>query len=409
MQRQQEYAVKKPGGKEFMKNETKSRILEIIEESIANGEVAGANILIRKNGEEVFYGERGMADLEAQKKIGRDTIFRLYSMSKPITAVAVMILVERGVIDLAQPVSDFLPEFANLVVEEKGEIYPPKKALSLYHLLNMTAGYNYGDGDSAGARKTEALLREGEKKIHTKEAFTTLGFAKRLSEIPLQFSPDSSWQYGLCADVLGAVVEVASKMKFSEFLKKNIFEPLGMKDTGFFVPEEKQHRLAKAYETVGKELKLFTGDHLIISNSMKEPPVYEAGGAGLVSTIDDYARFAQMLLNGGTLDGVRIMSANTAAFMTSGRLTYDQQKAMRNWKGLEGFTYANLLRIMICPEQACTISRMGEYGWDGWLGCYFSNFPNEKMSILLMQQKKDAGTTTMTRKIRNVILSESEE
>lgn len=389
-----------------MKKETKNRILKIMEETIERGDTAGANILVRKNGEEVFYGERGMADRESNQKIQRDTIFRLYSMSKPVTAAAVMILVERGVLDLAQPVADFLPGFANLHVEENGALVAPQKALTLYHLLNMTSGYSYGDGTTQGAQKTAALLEECKQKMHTEKAVSTVEFANRLGEIPLQFHPDSTWMYGLSADILGAVVEVASGMKYGEFLKKNIFEPLDMRDTNFYVPEEKQHRLAKAYQTVGKELQLFTEDHLVISNSMQCPPAYEAGGAGLVSTIDDYARFAQMLLNGGILEGVRILSPATVEFMTTGQLTDEQQKGLRSWNGMEGFTYANLLRIMVHPEQACTLAKKGEYGWDGWLGCYFANFPKENMSILLMQQEKDAGTTAMTRKIRNVILSE---
>ena len=389
-----------------MKKETKNRILEIIDEAIENGVTAGANILIRKDGEEVFYGERGFADREEKKAIKRDTIFRLYSMSKPVTAVAVMILVERGVIDLAQPVSDFLPGFANLKVEENGELCTPLKDLTLYHLMNMTSGYTYGDGETMGTRATAALIEECKEKMYGPDAVSTVEFANRLGSIPLQFHPDAKWQYGLSADVLGAVVEVASGMQFGEFLKKNLFDPLGMKDTAFYVPREKQGRLAKAYETVGKDMILYEGDHLVISNSMNQPPAYEAGGAGLVSTIDDYARFAQMLLNEGMLEGVRILLPKTVRYLTSGQLTDEQQKGLRSWNGLEGFTYAKLLRIMVHPEQACGLARMGEYGWDGWLGCYFANFPKENMSILLMQQKKDAGTIAMTRKIRNVILSE---
>lgn len=389
-----------------MKKETKNRILEIIDEAIESGVTAGVNILIRKDGEEVFYGERGFADREEKKAVKRDTIFRLYSMTKPVTAVAVMILVERGVLDLAQPVSDFLPGFADLKVEEDGVLHPLKKDLTLFHLINMTSGYTYGDGETIGTRATAALIDECKEKMYGSEAVNTVEFANRLGSIPLQFQPDSTWQYGLSADILGAVVEVASGMKFGEFLKKNLFEPLDMRDTAFWVPEEKQHRLAKAYETVGKDMILFEGDHLVISNSMKQPPAYEAGGAGLVSTIDDYARFAQMLLNGGMLEGVKILSKKTVEYLVNGRLTEDQQKGFRTWNGLEGFTYSKLLRIMVHPEQACGLAKMGEYGWDGWLGCYFANFPKENMSILLMQQKKDAGTIAMTRKIRNVILSE---
>ena len=280
--------------------------------------------------------------------------------------------------------------------------------MTVFHLLNMTSGLTYGSEMTASDRSVLGHIADCMERMYGQDPVSTMEFANGLGRIPLAFSPDSSWCYGLSADVLGAVVEQASGMRFGEFLEKNIFEPLGMKDTGFWVPPEKQERLAKSYEAVEDGMIPYTGDYLAVSNAMKEPPAYEAGGAGLVSTIDDYGKFAQMLLNGGILDGTRILSEETVKYMTTGRLTADQQKALRDWSSLEGFTYSHLLRIMNHPEQAAGLARMGEYGWDGWLSCYFANFPQEQMSILLMQQKKDAGTISMTRKIRNVILSSGE-
>lgn len=136
------------------------------------------------------------------------------------------------------------------------------------------------------------------------------------------------------------------------------------------------------------------------------PPAFESGGAGLVSTIDDYARFAQMLLNGGSLNGVRVMSPRTVRFLTSGELLPDQQKAMDEWLGLEGYTYSHLMRRVRNTGRTSGLSLEGEYGWDGWLGCYFANFPEENMTILMMQQRKDSGTIPLTRKLRNVVLGE---
>jgi len=204
---------------------------------------------------------------------------------------------------------------------------------------------------------------------------------------------------------MGAVIEKVSGMPFGEFLKKEIFDPLGMNDTGFYVPAEKADRLAKVYETVpGSEMVEYTGENLGIENPPFHKPAFESGGAGLISCIDDYAKFVTMLINGGEYNGKRILSENSVKFLTTGALTPEQQKDF-NWDGVQGFSYSHFLRIMNEPEKAVTISRKGEYGWDGWLGCYMANFPSDNMSILIMTQKKDSGTFGLTRKIRNIILA----
>ncbi len=389
-----------------MKDVTKQRIREAIAEAVRDGVTAGANLLIVQDGKEILYEEQGYADLEERTPIRRDTIFRLYSMSKPITAAAAMLLLERGQLDLSQFVSDFLPGYAQLTVEKDGEIVPAQMQMTVHHLLNMTSGLTYGDDVTKSGRQVSALLEEAVQKLHTDEAITTVELADRLGRLPLAFEPDSSWQYGLSADVLGAVIEKASGVRFGEFLKTNLFEPLGMCDTDFWVPQEKRGRLAKSYESVGKgEMRLYTGDNLAVSNDMERPPAYEAGGAGLVSTIDDYAHFMQMLLDRGSYEGKQILAPRTVDYMVSGDLTPAQQEAYRRWVGLEGFSYSHLMRVMRNPAMAAGLAGMGEYGWDGWLGCYMANFPQERISLLLMQQKKDSGTIPLTRKIRNILLS----
>lgn len=390
-----------------MEKITEHRIKELVADAVYDGTIAGANMLVLKDGEEIFYDQQGMADIEQGRPIGRDTIFRLYSMTKPVTSVAAMILLERGQLDLAQPVSDFLPGFAHTTVEKDGEIVPCSVPVTVHHLLNMTSGLTYGDLNTISGKKTMGYLAECVRRLHTEEETGTVEFADYLGTLPLAFEPDSSWHYGLSADVLGAVIEKASGIRFGEFLKQNIFEPLRMDDTDFWVPPQKQERLARVYETLrGGKQRLYTGDNLIVANDMKRPPAYEAGGAGLASTIDDYARFAGMLLNGGELDGERILSPQTVRFLTGGSLTDVQQGAFRKWVGLEGHTYTHLLRRVVDPGQCTTLARADEYGWDGWLGCYMANFPHERMTLLLMMQKKDAGTITLTRKIRNVLLAD---
>ena len=175
-----------------------------------------------------------------------------------------------------------------------------------------------------------------------------------------------------------------------------------MKDTDFYVPKDKQSRFAKVYKTVGNELELFTFPNLGISNEMKQYPAFESGGAGLASTIDDYARFTQMLLNRGTLDGKRILSERTAQFMTCGKLEKCQQQTFDDWIGMDGFSYANLVKVMHEPERACMMCSKGNYGWDGWLGTNMINDPVENMTILIMHQKVDSGTTEYTRRIHNI-------
>lgn len=393
-----------------MKKITEHRMKELLADAIYDGTIAGANMLVVKEGEEIFYTQQGMADLENQKPIERDTIFRLYSMSKPVTAAAVMLLMERGQLDLAQSVADFLPHFAQLSVEKDGRIVPCQVPVTVLHLLNMTSGLSYGDAESTAGRMVASYLEECVEKLGTEEEVGTVEFADHLGTLPLAFEPDSSWRYGLSADVLGAVVEKVSGMRFGEFLKQNFFEPLEMPDTGFWVPQEKQERLARVYETAGPgKMTLYTGDHLIIQNSMAHQPAYEAGGAGLVSTIDDYARFAQMLLNGGSYGGRQILAPQTVRYLTGGGLANAQQAAFfRKWVGLEGHTYTHLLRRVTDPGQCAILARADEYGWDGWLGCYMANFPHEQMTVLLMMQKRDAGTLPLTRRLRNVLLADIE-
>ncbi len=225
---------------------------------------------------------------------------------------------------------------------------------------------------------------------------TTLKAMNALGKVPLSFHPGEGWNYGTSADVLGAIVEVVSHMTFGEFLSKEIFIPLKMKDTGFWVKDEHKYR----------RLDLYTGHNLAVFHDLLSPPHFESGGAGLNSTIDDYGNFATMLINGGTFKGSRILNAETVTYMTTQILNEKQMEDFRDWHTLSGHSYGNLMRIVTEPKNTGLLTKKGEYGWDGWLGCYFANFPHEQVTILLMMQKVDAGTTSLTRKIRNILLSD---
>ena len=391
--------------------ELKERISRVMKQSIHDCEVMGVNLLVEKDGRELVYCEEGLADRENHKPICRDTIFRLYSQTKPVTAACAMILMERGLLDLGASVAEYLPAYGNMQVEKDGEIRPAETPVRIYDLLRMTSGLVYPDIHTESEKAVDRVYKEVDSRLHTESAITTRELADRLAQCPLAFESGTGWRYGTSADVLGAVIEVASGKKLSKFMKEEIFDPLGMRDTAFWVPEEKQDRLAKVYESVyekngNRSMRLYTGDNLAVRNDMAEPPAYEAGGAGLVSTLDDYMKFARMLVQDGDLGGRQILKPETVHYMCSGQLLPGQQKDMNKMMGLEGYSYGNLMRVCKNPSQTVMLAREGEYGWDGWLGMYFANFPKEKMTILMGTQKKDAGTFALTRKLRNVILSE---
>ena len=392
-----------------MQKETEEQIKKVLHKAIQNRELAGANLLVRKNGQEQFYWEDGMANIEKEIPIRRNCLFRLYSQSKPITATATMILMERGEIDLCDPVSKFIPGFENQKAVVNNKLEKVTRDVCIQDLLNMTSGLVYDGEDAWTGRPTGALFRQVCHGLYTENPMNTYEIANAIGKIPLAYQPGTSFSYGCSADILGAVIEVVSGMSFSDFLEKEIFTPLKMDDTGFWIANEhKRERLAVAYANKQDGLEPYRGNHLGILNAMDRKPAFESGGAGLVSTIDDYAKFAQMLLNEGEFEGKRILKPASLAFMTKKQLMKSQQEAFeKSWNYLAGYSYGCLMRVMKNPDQAMYLTELGEYGWDGWLGPYFMNSPKNNLTILIMMQKKDAGTTSVTRKLRNLILSDT--
>ena len=371
-----------------------------LRQAVENHEAAGVSLLILKDGRELCHVREGYADIETGKPLGRDSIFRLYSQSKPVTAAAAMILADRGVIDLMAPVDQYLPGFANpRVVEADGTIRPALRAPWIIDLLGMTSGLCYPDVDAAG-QYADRVFQEDQKQIAAGGGMDTLTFCNKLGELPLAFDPGTRWRYGTSADILGAVIEAATGKRFSDFLREEIFEPLGMKDTAFWVPEDKRDRLVICFRRVPGGLEKFSSLHLAVGQYDREP-AFESGGAGLVSTLDDYAAFARMLMNGGTADGRRILSEAAVRFMTAPQLNETLRKDM--WENLSGYNYSCLMRVCDHPGRAVLFTEKHEYGWDGWLGTYFANLPEQKITFLLAQNVTDAGTTAVTRKCRNIL------
>lgn len=385
-----------------MNKEKLDRLQGVLDEMVETSFVAGVNCLVLEHGKEVGYYEAGYRDLKSRKSLSRDTIFLLYSMTKPITAAVTMLLMEEGRVDLLDPVSKYISGFRNQKVIQDGKMVPTYKEVTIKDLLSMTSGIVYGGIETLVEEEMGKVFERINEKLLGEAAYTTLQVAEQIGRCPLKFQPGTKWQYGASADVLGAVVECVSGMKFGEFLKQRIFEPLEMKDTAFYVPEEKKERLSKVYQVVEGELVEYRGNHLGIMTDMPKYPKFESGGAGLVSTIDDYARFATMLMNKGTYNGRRILAPKTVEYMTSCHLD-EKVKTYYNWDSLAGYSYGNLMRVMIDSGLAVINGTNGEYGWDGWLGPYFMNDPVHKLTILMMQQRTDSGTTAYTRKIRNIV------
>lgn len=395
------------------KKDLSDTVQEIMDRAVTEQEVAGVSLLVLHHGEKILSAESGYADIEHEVPIRQDTIFRLYSMSKPITAAAVMILMERGMLDLYDPVENYLPGFKNQTVAEPfgtdsltPSIVPVKRKMTIRDLLSMTSGLLYPFPNAAG-KAAEREFAELISRMDGPNPIGTVEFANRLGNQPLLFHPGEHFQYGTSADILGAIAEVVSGMRFGEFLKKEIFDPLDMQDTGFYLPASKQSRLSKTYERhPDGTLSEFPTNHLGISYTMKTDPAFESGGAGLASTLPDYAKFADMLLHAGIRSGTRILQPATVRYMTCAALLPWQQEDMwRTWDGLTGYSYGNLMRVMKDPGMNGMQTTPGEYGWDGWLGPYFSNHPGEQLTFLLGMQKRDAGTWSLTRRLRNVVLT----
>ena len=295
----------------------------------------------------------------------------------------------------------YLPGFRNpRVIRADGEIIPALRAPYILELLGMTAGLSYPDTDPAGQYATR-VFEEDQTLIRAGGGMSTVEFCNRLGELPLAFEPGTRWRYSTCADILGAIVEIVSGKPFGRFLREELFEPLDMKDTAFWVPPEKTDRLVTVYRRTEQGLEEFHNLNLAVGDYSREP-AFESGGAGLVSTLDDYMAFAQMLLNNGVASGGRrILSEAAVRYMRTPQLSERVRADM--WDGLGGYSYSCLMRVCDRPGEAGLLTRAGEYGWDGWLGTYFSNIPDREVTFLLCQNVTDAGTVAVTRKCRNLL------
>ncbi|MCE2402247.1 beta-lactamase family protein [Candidatus Poribacteria bacterium] len=348
------------------------RIAPAMQRWVDDGKIPGALTMIAREGRLVHFEKFGMQDVASVKPIEFDTIFRIYSMTKPITSVAVMMLYEEGNFQLNTPVSEFIPAFKDMkVYANHGDaIVDVEREMTVKHLLTHTAGLIYG-GDwmhPINDRYREADFFSGD----------LAHMASELGNIPLLHHPGDAWNYGMSTDVLGYLVEVVSGIPFAEFLKKRIFEPLGMIDTDFSVPEEKADRYATLYEPIED------GSIQVMENApVSSGPLsfFHAGGAGLQSTAADYLRFCQMMLNEGELDGVHIIGRKTVELITMNHIPDDWQPLWRSGSGF-GLGFAVVTNV----ADTHSLGSLGTYSWGGLASTTFWIDPVEELIGILMTQ-----------------------
>ena len=350
-----------------LSTETLDKIAPALQEYVDKGQLPGFLTVIAKDGKIVHFNPLGMRDVENQKPVEADTIFRIYSMSKPITSVAVMILYQDGHFKLDDPVENFIPAFKDMKVfnKEQTETHDAKNKMTIKHLLTHTAGLTYGWGNNPISKLY------GELKIFNSDS-TLAEMAEKLGEIPLVHEPGERWNYGVATDVLGYLVEVVSNMPFEKFLQTRLFGPLGMVDTGFSVPIEKVDRFAALYRPNDKGGLRLVGNAPLANDDLS---FFPSGGGGLVSTAADYLRFCQMLLNDGELDGVRILSKETVDLIRYPHHQYRHNAAF----GL-GF---NVITKVGDNSKGKSV---GTYSWAGAASTVFWIDPEKKLIGVLMTQ-----------------------
>jgi CubicO group peptidase (beta-lactamase class C family) len=366
-----------------------NRIGKTMQSYIDERKLAGLITMIARRGQVLHFERFGMMDIEAGKSMQSDTIFRIHSMTKPITSVAVMMLYEQGDFQLKDPVSRFIPGFKDVRVfvnsTELGlELAEPEREVTMQDLLTHTSGLVYGDPE--GSPVEVAVWQEDRETEKVTPDETLEEWVQRLVRLPLAHQPGSKWHYGLSTDVLGYVVEVISGLAFDAFLEQRIFVPLGIVDTGFYVPQEKIGRLAAMYGPAeGGGLQIMDPPE---TSAYSKPKRFLSGGGGLVSTASDYMRFAQMLLNGGELNGVRLLSRETVELMTTNHLSDElipiQLDPLTSY--LKGHGFGLGFAVITNVAQSGMFGSEGSYWWGGAANTFFWVDPREKLIGLIMPQ-----------------------
>ena len=388
------------------------------EKYINNGKLAGIQTLIARKGKVIHFESTGLRDVENNKKIEKDTIFRIYSMTKPITSVALMQLFEQGLFQLADPVGKFLPEFKNPKVFVSGSYphfmtRPADREISIRDLLTHTAGLTYGFHYRTNIDHAYRKVWSGPRGDNSDFSFPPLdleNFSQSIASLPLEFSPGDKWNYSVATDICGRLIEVLSGMTLDDYFTKYIFKPLKMKDTGFYVPKNKIKRFAACYERTPKEyLRLQdTGDS---KSGYSSSPLHLSGGGGLVSTTEDYYNFCQMLLNGGTFEGKRLLSRKTIELMTSNHLPENQDMVTMGSEGsfseirYKGVGFGLGFGVNIDLADTQNSGSVGSFNWGGAASTFFWVDPQEELICILMTQLMPSGYYPIRVQMQSMVYS----
>jgi CubicO group peptidase (beta-lactamase class C family) len=354
---------------------------------IAAGRLSGVVTLVARHGRVVDWEAYGFLDATQRTPMRKDAIIRLHSMTKPITSVAVLMLVEEGKLSLGDSVETFIPALANRKVCIGGTFDKPLLAdavrpITVRHLLTHTAGFTYPSTDADASIVSRLQAQPGADPAKSRDFAE---FVERLSRLPLVHQPGDGWTYGVSTDVLGYLVEVVSGQPFAEFVQKRILEPLEMTDTSFSVPEAKRQRVATVYTYDAKSRRLVDAQDAFGLPARGEALcAFPSGGGGLYSTAGDYARFAQMLLNKGRLGDVRLLGRKTVEYMLTNQLAHKPDPT-HGFSDSAGFGLGGFIEII--PSLQSHIGSKGVFGWDGWASTFFMIDPAEDLTLIYISQQ----------------------
>jgi CubicO group peptidase (beta-lactamase class C family) len=399
-------AVTKPETVGFS-SERLERLHALMQQSVDQKQIAGIVTILARHGKVVDYRSYGQRDMAAGAPMTKDVIFRDYSMTKPVTGVAMMILYEQGKWLPSDPISKYIPEFAHLKVyngvdaDGKPILVDPIHAPTMRELMSHTAGFTYG---FFGNTPVDKMYRD----VQPLNSANLQEFIDKMAKLPLLYQPGKGWTYSMSMDIEGYIVEKLSGQSLPDFMRDNIFKPLGMKDAAFFVPEDKRGRFSAVYTTgPNGELQLVGAGPSGRSTEYASQPTMPSGGGGMVSTAEDYYRFAQMMLNGGELDGKRILAPASVKLMTSNHVPAELltgqfgigQMVMR-----PGFGYGYNCAVVFDPPEANLPEGKGTFFWDGAAGTWFWVDPtNDVIFIGMIQRMLGPASPNLEFESRNAV------
>jgi CubicO group peptidase (beta-lactamase class C family) len=379
------------------------------------GRIAGCQVAVARHGHVGYFRSFGLRDLERSLPVEEDTIWRIYSMTKPITGVALMSLYERGMFQLSDPVTRFIPQWRDLKVRERAEdrserLVDPERPMTVRDLLTHMSGLGFAgrptlqelfSADSLGQGRgfVPGLRRGPDATLQT--------MVEHYAGYPLVFHPGTHWLYSVSTDICGRLVEIISGQRFDDYLRETIFEPLGMTDTAFVVPDQKAGRFAACYRRDASKKLVLVDDPQ--RSGYRQQPSFLSGGGGLVCTATDYLRFCEMLLSGGELDGVRILGRKTVELMTANHLPGDGD--LRSFAipggygevGFDGMGFGLTMAVAKAPTATQVIGSAGEYMWGGAASTIFWADPVEDLTVVFMTQLLPSGTFNFRGQLKTLV------